>query len=455
MVWPFTVQPPPEPVPLAPGALPGRFPPPPPPCNLFGQGCAPATVSDSQIFFSLWVWTCAGLAFLLLFGAIRKWIPTYHTRLNIPNVWLDPPPLTYGTFSRYWSWLGPVFRTTDAELVQTAGLDALVLTWQCTVGIQIFLPLTVLGMLLLLPTNLVGGNVGKITESVKWSSVSTFSKLTLSNLQRDSNLFWIPFIFVFVTIFYVFWLMLKYYRAYTVLRQHYLMGGEKLINEWHAHFMERQLSDGETRKKNTALFMLRHMFDVNTQMNELEQDLQLVRSGPYEGILAATSRELYRLRSQSPALGPRGDTGKPWQGPQSLRSKSAPSVRGEPKHGLPGDRPRASLGTAEAYQGKWKKSVQNLQKQDVQAAAKAAADVVRRDVEDRQTGWSKVRAAAEDIRELGRREAQLHESEPVPKLDRDQALSMASQLYKLKGLPPVSLYETRPPRMGMQGGRRF
>lgn len=81
----------------------------------------------------------------------------------------------------------------------------------------------------------------------------------------------IPFIFVFVTIFYVFWLMLKYYRAYTVLRQHYLMGGEKLINEWHAHFMERQQSDGETRKENTALFMLRHMFDVSTQVSFLQK----------------------------------------------------------------------------------------------------------------------------------------------------------------------------------------
>lgn len=76
----------------------------------------------------------------------------------------------------------------------------------------------------------------------------------------------VPFIFVFITIFYVFWLMTKYYRAYVVLRQHYLTGGERLLNEWHAHFMERQASDQDTRKKNTALFILRHMFDVNAQV---------------------------------------------------------------------------------------------------------------------------------------------------------------------------------------------
>lgn len=32
----------------------------------------------------LWVWSVAGLSFLLLFGAIREWIPTYHNRLVSP-----------------------------------------------------------------------------------------------------------------------------------------------------------------------------------------------------------------------------------------------------------------------------------------------------------------------------------------------------------------------------------
>lgn len=41
-----------------------------------------------------------------------------------------------------------------------------------------------------LPTNLVGGNVRLARQSMRGVSVSTFSKLTLANLQRDSRLFW-------------------------------------------------------------------------------------------------------------------------------------------------------------------------------------------------------------------------------------------------------------------------
>ncbi len=35
------------------------------------------------------------------------------------------------------SWLYPVFATSDAELVRTAGLDALMLCWLSTLGIQV------------------------------------------------------------------------------------------------------------------------------------------------------------------------------------------------------------------------------------------------------------------------------------------------------------------------------
>jgi hypothetical protein len=77
----------------------------------------------------------------------------------------------------------------------------------------------------------------------------------------------IPFVFVFIAIFYIFWLLEKYYRAYVVLRQHYLTGGEKLINEWHQHYMEKRAAEiAEARKRSTAFFVLRNMFDINSQV---------------------------------------------------------------------------------------------------------------------------------------------------------------------------------------------
>lgn len=44
------------------------------------------------------------------------------------------------------SWLVPVFAISDLELMQTAGMDSLMLNWTNSLGIQIFGPLTILGM---------------------------------------------------------------------------------------------------------------------------------------------------------------------------------------------------------------------------------------------------------------------------------------------------------------------
>lgn len=44
------------------------------------------------------------------------------------------------------SWLIPVFTCSDMDLMRTAGMDSLMLNWQNTLGIQIFFPLTVVGL---------------------------------------------------------------------------------------------------------------------------------------------------------------------------------------------------------------------------------------------------------------------------------------------------------------------
>ena len=52
------------------------------------------------------------------------------------------------------SWLVPVFTCSDMDLMRTAGLDSLMLNWQNTLGIQIFFPLTVVGLAVCEPQSL-------------------------------------------------------------------------------------------------------------------------------------------------------------------------------------------------------------------------------------------------------------------------------------------------------------
>jgi hypothetical protein len=52
MVWPFSLHTTPANEAQAPGPDRVYYMPPPPPCKVFGTGCAPTTVTDSQIVFS-------------------------------------------------------------------------------------------------------------------------------------------------------------------------------------------------------------------------------------------------------------------------------------------------------------------------------------------------------------------------------------------------------------------
>ena len=107
---------------------------------------------------------------LLIFGCLRSHVNTYKMRLKMPNVWIPPPPLPEGGIHHLWcatpsqglaarlcrsllrsissmsyfamtcrSWLYPVFMTSDADLVRTAGLDALMLCWTSSLGVQVIL----------------------------------------------------------------------------------------------------------------------------------------------------------------------------------------------------------------------------------------------------------------------------------------------------------------------------
>ena len=88
------------------------------------------------LLVSLWLWGSVGVACLLLFCALFPFLPTYRTRTYLPNLWVAPPPLTATGLGAPFAWLGPTLAATDAVLLESAGLDALMLTWTFRLGMQ-------------------------------------------------------------------------------------------------------------------------------------------------------------------------------------------------------------------------------------------------------------------------------------------------------------------------------
>lgn len=60
-------------------------------------------------------------------------------------------------------------------------------------------------------------------------------------------------------------------QAYVILRQHYLMGGENLINEWHLQFLAQKEAAAERASSVVSpqtgpLSALRNLFDPSSQV---------------------------------------------------------------------------------------------------------------------------------------------------------------------------------------------
>ncbi|KAK9817083.1 hypothetical protein WJX72_009273 [[Myrmecia] bisecta] len=254
--------------------------------------CYNNQVSDNAVVTAVWISAGVGLFFILVFATFRSKIRIYETRLFLPQTWIKPPAIPSGHFSNYWSWLLPVLTTSDADLLLTAGLDSLMLSWTNTLGIQIFLPLTILGCGFLLPINLSGNRVQETRASIATndstnSNASNFMKLTLSNLARADAKYWCAFVFVWMACLYIMWLLALYYRAYVRLRQNWLSGAEGLVHDWHKQQVKNDA------KERGAVQKFRTLFDP-TSMDTILEGSPSAAGSMHEGHVTSALRRLDR-----------------------------------------------------------------------------------------------------------------------------------------------------------------
>lgn len=88
--------------------------------------CYNTTVSGANIITNMWFSAVLGALCLMGFVVFRGKFRFYEARIDMPQVTHKPPPMNKKGLARLWSWLKPVFRVSDAELLSSAGMDALV-----------------------------------------------------------------------------------------------------------------------------------------------------------------------------------------------------------------------------------------------------------------------------------------------------------------------------------------
>eukprot|EP00884_Botryococcus_braunii_P022692 jgi/Botrbrau1/9106/Bobra.0305s0013.1 len=227
--------------------------------------CLNNLVTDQQIVSGLTTSLVVGVVCLIAFIYLREKCKSYEARLYLPEVLIKPPRYPGSWLYRAWAWLIPVFTISDAELVRTCGLDAVMFHRAITFGVLFFLPVTVASCLILLPIYINSGH-----PSIDAVKITSFQQLTLSNVNRKGGGLWAPFVFVYLALLYAFWLLLQFYEEYVKLHQHYLTKGEDVVNEWSMCFLGgrrnlldrvRKLPNIKSTPRQAAMTRLQSMTD--------------------------------------------------------------------------------------------------------------------------------------------------------------------------------------------------
>ena len=89
-------------------------------------------------------------------------------------------------------WLVNAIQTTDAEILRSSGLDALVMIKSLAIGVQIFAPMALVGVAVLVPLHYRaaerrGGLAGAAGDGLDRSALM---RLTIASLPQGSGLAW-------------------------------------------------------------------------------------------------------------------------------------------------------------------------------------------------------------------------------------------------------------------------
>ncbi|KAG4201459.1 hypothetical protein ERO13_A05G280450v2, partial [Gossypium hirsutum] len=157
-----------------------------------------------------------GLAMVILFlFSILKKRPSnaaiYYPRPLSKRHPITFPPFSLRRFIPSFSWIPRAFRVTEDEILQTNGLDALVVIRLFKFGINFFTVCSSVGLLILLPINFGG-------QPASSDSYRSMDSCTISNIKTGSNMLWVHFMCLWFISLYGLHLLYREYSEILVKR---------------------------------------------------------------------------------------------------------------------------------------------------------------------------------------------------------------------------------------------
>ena len=173
------------------------------------------------------IWTALGTSLgftagiAILFSLLRPYNQAvYAPRLKHADEKHAPPPIG----KKIWSWVKPLWNSSEAEMVGYVGMDATIFLRFTRMCRNIFVILTVLGCGILIPINVK--YVDQATKPESWLAV-----ITPSNVWGSAQ--WAQVVFAYITNLTVCGFLWWNYRKVLVLRRKYFES-EEYQNSLHA-----------------------------------------------------------------------------------------------------------------------------------------------------------------------------------------------------------------------------
>ncbi|KAI4367949.1 hypothetical protein MLD38_016569 [Melastoma candidum] len=163
----------------------------------------------------------SALAFLLAFALLR--LQPINDRVYFPKWYINGERssprgsdnfvgrfvnLNVRTYFTFLNWMPQALRMSEEQIVRHAGLDSAVFLRIYILGLKIFLPITLVALLILIPVNVSNGTLSFLRKDLVMSNID---KLSISNVRPRSIRF---FFHIALQYLFTFWTCFMLYKEY-------------------------------------------------------------------------------------------------------------------------------------------------------------------------------------------------------------------------------------------------
>ncbi|KAL3036436.1 hypothetical protein AAZX31_01G010000 [Glycine max] len=200
-----------------------------------------ATLADIGVSAAINI--LSAFAFLLAFALLR--IQPINDRIYFPKWYISGDRssprrsggnfvgkfvnLNFRTYLTFLNWMPQALRMSESEIISHAGLDSAAFLRIYTLGLNIFVPITLVALLVLIPVNVSSGTLFFLKKELV---VSDIDKLSISNVPPKSIRFFVHIALEYLFTIWICFLLYKEYDHIASMRLHFLASQRRRVDQF-------------------------------------------------------------------------------------------------------------------------------------------------------------------------------------------------------------------------------